>query len=229
MDKTKLKAEIRNETGKEANRKFRKEGMVSGVLYSPHDKENLLLKVKREELTKILMEKRHSLVNLEISDGNAKSKRLAMIKDFQYNSLKKQVVHIDFYGVTLKEKLTMRINIELIGESKGVKDGGILEFELREVEVECLPSEVPSAYEVDITNLEIGDNFTVGDIEVSKEVKIITETDKVVVSVKHQIKEEVIVEEAEETEGVEGVEEGEVKPDNKAVKEKPSPETKKDK
>jgi len=219
MAKTKLKVELRNETGKGANRKFRKEGMVSGILYSPHDKKNLLLKMKREELTKLLTEKKHSLINLEIDDGKKKNKRLVMVKDFQYNSLKKQVIHIDFYGVTLKEKLTMRINVELVGESKGVKEGGILEFELREIEVECLPSEVPGTFKVDITNLEISDNFSVGDIEVPKGVKILTETDRVIVSVKHPAKEEVKVEEVEGEE-VEGTEE------DKETADKTSSETK---
>lgn len=223
MDKTKLKVELRNETGKEANRKFRKEGMIPGVLYSPHDKENLLLKIKSEGLSKLLIEKKHSLINLEINDGNKKNKRLAMIKDFQYNSLKKRIVHIDFYGVTLKEKITMLINVELVGESIGAKEGGILEHELREIEVECLPTDVPSAYKVDITQLQIGDNITVGDIEVSEGVKILTEAEQVIASVKHPTKEEEKVE--EEVEG----EEAEETEDGKETADKTSSETKEDK
>jgi len=223
MDKTKLKVELRNETGKEANRKFRKEGMIPGVLYSPHDKENLLLKIKSEGLSKLLIEKKHSLINLEINDGNKKNKRLAMIKDFQYNSLKKRIVHIDFYGVTLKEKIIMLINVELFGESIGAKEGGILEHELREIEVECLPTDVPSAYKVDITQLQIGDNITVGDIEVSKGVKILTEAEQVIASVKHPTKEEEKVE--EEVEG----EEAEETEDGKETADKTSSETKEDK
>jgi len=223
MDKTKLKVELRNETGKEANRKFRKEGMIPGVLYSPHDKENLLLKIKSEGLSKLLIEKKHSLINLEINDGNKKNKRLAMIKDFQYNSLKKRIVHIDFYGVTLKEKIIMLINVELFGESIGAKEGGILEHELREIEVECLPTDVPSAYKVDITQLQIGDNITVGDIEVSEGVKILTEAEQVIASVKHPTKEEEKVE--EEVEG----EEAEETEDGKETADKTSSETKEDK
>jgi len=223
MDKTKLKVELRNETGKEANRKFRKEGMIPGVLYSPHDKENLLLKIKSEGLSKLLIEKKHSLINLEIDDGKKKNKRLAMIKDFQYNSLKKRILHIDFYGVTLKEKITMLINVELFGESIGAKEGGILEHELREIEVECLPTDVPSAYKVDITQLQIGDNITVGDIEVSEGVKILTEAEQVIASVKHPTKEEEKVE--EEVEG----EEAEETEDGKETADKTSSETKEDK
>jgi len=223
MDKTKLKVELRNETGKEANRKFRKEGMIPGVLYSPHDKENLLLKIKSEGLSKLLIEKKHSLINLEIDDGKKKNKRLAMIKDFQYNSLKKRILHIDFYGVTLKEKIIMLINVELFGESIGAKEGGILEHELREIEVECLPTDVPSAYKVDITQLQIGDNITVGDIEVSEGVKILTEAEQVIASVKHPTKEEEKVE--EEVEG----EEAEETEDGKETADKTSSETKEDK
>jgi len=205
MDKAKLQVELRNTAGKGANRKTRKEGMVPGVLYSPHDKENLLLKIKREELNKLLTHQRHSLINLEIIEGKEKNKRLAMIKDFQYNSLKKQIVHVDFYGVTLKEKLTIRVNIELVGESKGVKDGGIMDFDTREVEVECLPSAVPNAFRLDITNLEVGDHISVGDIEVPKGVKMLTDKDKNIVAVMHPSKEEVTAEEAEseEAEGLE--------------------------
>ena len=223
MDKTKLKVELRDETGKEANRRFRKEGMVPAVFYSPHDKKNLLLKIKTEGLSKLLIEKKHSLISLEIDDGKKINNRLAMIKDFQYNSLKKRIVHIDFYGVTLKEKITMLINVELFGESIGAKEGGILEHELREIEVECFPTDVPSAYKVDITQLQIGDNITVGDIEVLKGVKILTEAEQVIASVKHQTKEEEKVE--EEVEG----EEAEETEDGKATTDKTSSETKEDK
>jgi len=220
MEKTKLKVVLRNETGKEANRKFRKEGMVPGVLYSPHDKSNLLLKIKREELTKLLTDNKRGLLNLEIDDGKKKSKRLAMVKDFQYNSLKKQLVHIDFYGVTLKEKLTMRINVELFGESIGVKEGGILEFDLREVEVECLPSDVPGSFKLDISDLKIGDHLSVKDIEIPEGIKMLTESDKLIVSVSHPTKQEVEAEEEEEAEETQ---------EEKEEAEKTSSETKEDK
>ena len=220
MEKTKLKVTLRNETGKEANRKFRKEGMVPGVLYSPHDKSNLLLKIKREELTKLLTDNKRGLINLEIDDGKKKSKRLAMVKDFQYNSLKKQLVHIDFYGVTLKEKLTMRINVELFGESIGVEEGGILEFDLREIEVECLPSDVPSSFRLDISDLKIGDHLSVKDIEIPEGIKMLTESDKLIVSVSHPTKQEVEAEEEEEAEETQ---------EEKEEAEKTSSETKEDK
>jgi len=209
VKKPKLKVELRDKVGKEINKKFRREGVVPGVLYSPHDKENLLFKVKKIDLSKILSAKAHGLIDLEINDGETKVSRLAIIKDVQYNWLKKQVVHVDFYGVTLKEKLTLEVDIELLGEPIGIKDGGILQVELRKVEIECLPSHMPDSFKVDVSSLEVGDHISVGDIEVSEGVKMLTELDRIVAAVVHPTKIEEVEEEEEEVE--EEVEEEEEK------------------
>ena len=208
MKKPKLKVELRDNVGKEINKKYRREGIVPGVLYSPHDKENLLFKVEAIDLSKLLSAKSPGLIDLEIDDGKEKVSRLAIIKDVQYNSLKKQIIHVDFYGVTLKEKLTTEVDIELIGESIGVKDGGILQVELRKVEIECLPSDVPDSIIVDISNLKVGDHVSVGGMKVPEGVKALTELDRIVVAVVPPAKiEEVVEEEEEEIEGEEAKEE----------------------
>ncbi|HDK27380.1 MAG TPA: hypothetical protein ENG48_09905, partial [Candidatus Atribacteria bacterium] len=77
MEKTKLRVELRNDKGKEANKKFRREGIVPAVLYSPHNKSNLLLKVDSGNLLKVVSTKRHGIIGLEIEDGEKKSDRLA--------------------------------------------------------------------------------------------------------------------------------------------------------
>ena len=208
MEKPKLKVELRDNTGKEVNKKFRREGIVPGVLYSPHDKENLILKVKTDELSKLLSAKSHGLIDLEVNDGKKKVSRLAVIKDLQYNSLKRQIVHVDFYGVTLKEKLTLEIDIELIGEPIGVEEGGILQVELRKVEIECLPSQVPESFKADLSNLKVGDHISVGEMEIPKGVEVLTAPDRIVAAVVLPTKiEEVVEEEGEEVvEGEEGEE-----------------------
>jgi len=221
VKKPKLKVELRDNTGKEINKKLRKEGIVPGVLYSPHDKENLILKVKNDELSKLLSAKSHGLIDLEINDGKEKVSRLAIIKDLQYNSLKKQIVHIDFYGVTLKEKLTLEVDIELVGEPIGLKEGGILQVELRKVEIECLPSQMPDSLKADLSSLKVGDHISVGDMEIPEGVEVLTELDRVVAAVVQPAKIEEVVEE-EEVEGVEGVEGAEAKGEEKAeTKEEP--------
>jgi len=207
VKKPKLKVELRNNTGKEVNKKLRKEGIVPGVLYSPHDKENLVLKVKNAELSKLLSAKAHGLIDLEINDGEKKVNRLTIIKDIQYNLLKRQIVHVDFYGVTLKEKLTLEVDIELIGEPIGVEEGGILQVELRKVEIECLPSHVPDSLKADLSSLNIGDHISVEEMEIPEGVEVLTAPDRIVAAVVLPTKiEEVVEEEEEEEEGVEGVE-----------------------
>ena len=226
MKKPKLKVELRDNTGKEINKKYRREGIVPGVLYSPHDKENIILKVKNHELLKLLSAKSRGLVDLEINDGKEKVSRLAVIKDVQYNSLKMQIVHVDFYGVTLKEKLTLEIDIELIGEPIGVEEGGILQVELRKVEIECLPSQMPDSLKADLSSLKVGDHISVGDMEIPEGVEVLTELDKVVAAIVLPTKiEEVVEEEEEVVEGEEG-EEGEEKAETK--EEPPSSEPKKE-
>jgi large subunit ribosomal protein L25 len=211
MKKPQLKVELRDNKGKGSNKKFRREGMVSGVLYSPHDKENLLLKVKSGELSKLLSAKSHGLINLEIDDGKKKVSRLAIIKDHQYNSLKKQIIHVDFYGVTLKEKLTLEVDIELIGEPIGVEEGGILQVELRKVEIECLPSQMPDSLKADLSSLKVGEHISVGDMEIPEGVEVLTASDRIVAAVVLPTKKEEVVEEEEEEEEVEGEEKVETK------------------
>jgi len=224
VKKPKLKVELRGITGKEINKKLRREGIVPGVLYSPHDKENLILKVKNDELSKLLSAKSHGLIDLEINDEEKKVSRLAIIKYLQYNSLKKQIVHVDFYGVTLKEKLTLEVDIELIGEPIGVEEGGILQVELRKVEIECLPSHVPDSLKADLNNLNVGDHITIGEMEIPKGVEVLTDLDKIVAAIVLPTKiEEVVEEEEEVVEGVEGVEgeEGDKGEEKAETKEEP--------
>ena len=203
MEKLKLKVELKNDSGKEFNKKLRKEGIVPGVFYSPHDEKNLLLKVKREDFLKLYSVKKRGIINLEINDGQKSFDRLAIIKDVQYNPLKKQLLHIDFYGVTLKEKLTIEVGIELTGEPIGVKDGGILDIELREIEIECLPHQVPESLSADISHLNINDHLTVSELNIPKGIKVLEDPDRIVAAVFPPTKiEEVVEEEEEEAEEV---------------------------
>ena len=229
MEKQKLKAELRNDTGKEVNKRYRREGIVPGVLYSRHDEKNLLLKVKGENLLKLLSDKKHGVIDLEIDDGQKNFKRLAIIKDVQYNSLRKQMVHVDFLGVTLKEKLTIEVEIELIGEPIGLEEEGILEVELRRIEIECLPSQVPGPLKADISHLKINDHLTVGELDIPKGIEVLTEPDRIIASVHPPTKiEEVVKEEEEEEEEAEEAEEVAEEEKAKVETEEPSSGPKKE-
>jgi len=230
MKRIKLLVESRDKKGKEENKKLRNSGYVPGVLYSPHDKDNILLKILEKELHHFLSDKKHShgIIDLEIKKDDAKNvTRLAVIKDFQYDSLQKRINHFDFYGVTMEEKVTLQVPLVLEGEPKGIKEGGILDISLREIEVECLPVDAPEAISVDISQLGFNDVISLRDIELPKDVKILTELDRTIASVVAPTKvEEAVEKEVEEV--TEGEGKAEVKEEGQRA-EKEDKEEKKDK
>ncbi len=211
MEKIILKAELRKEKGKEISKKIRAEGKIPGVLYSHRKKQNTLLKVKKEDLVRLISTKRHAMINLEIDDQGKINERLAIIKDIQYDNLKKQIQHVDFYGVTLKEKIEVEVGIELTGTSIGVKEGGVLDLELRKIEIKCLPSQIPENIPIDISQLKINDHITAGEIELPEGIELITEPERIIVAVHPPTKIEEVAEEEAAEEAPEKAEEQEEK------------------
>jgi large subunit ribosomal protein L25 len=207
MERIKLQVETRDKSGKEESKKLRKKGYVPGVFYSPHDKNNILLKLPEKELFRFLSDKKHAhgIIDLKImTNENQEITRLAVIKNFQYDSLQKRINHFDFYGVTMEEKVTLTVPLILEGEPKGIKEGGILDISLREVEVECLPGDAPEAITIDISEMGFNDVITLQDIALPKGVKLLTDVNRTIASVVAPTKvEEVVTEKAAEevTEG----------------------------
>ena len=186
MKRMQLLVETREKTGKEENKRLRKAGYVPGIFYSPHYKNNLLLKIPEKELFRFLSDKKHAhgIIDLKIkTDDDKEVTRLALIKDFQYNSLQRKINHFDFYGVTMKEKVTLEVPIILEGEPKGVKEGGILDISLREVAIECLPADAPQAFTVDISEMGFNDVITLEDVVLPEDVKLLTDITRTVASV----------------------------------------------
>jgi large subunit ribosomal protein L25 len=215
-----LLVETREKSGKEENKKLRKAGYVPGIFYSPHYKNNLLLKIPEKELFRFLSDKKHAhgIIDLKIKTGDEKEvTRLAVIKDFQYNSLQRKINHFDFYGITMKEKVTLDVPLILEGESKGVKEGGILDISLREVTIECLPADAPQALTVDISEMGFNDVITLEDVVLPKDVKLLTDINRTVASViaPSKIEEEVPEEEVTEEAAEEKAEEAEEKKQEK--------------
>jgi len=204
MKRIQLLVETREKSGKEENKKLRKAGYVPGIFYSPHYKNNLLLKIPEKELFRFLSDKKHAhgIIDLKIkTDDEKEVTRLAVIKDFQYNSLQRKINHFDFYGVTMKEKVTLEVPLILEGEPKGVKEGGILDISLREVAIECLPADAPQALTVDISEMGFNDVITLEDVVLPKDVKLLTDISRTVASVIAPSKvEEGVPEEAEAAE-----------------------------
>lgn len=210
MEKIVLDAQIREEFGKGAVKHIRRDGFIPAVAYR-HGGKAHSLKVPKKAFIKILHTKagENAIITLKIAKGkedSAKtSSKTVIIKDIQLDPVKDTVIHVDFNEISLTEVLKVKVPIVDKGEAIGVKrDEGVLEHILWEVEVECLPTQIPEKLEIDVTNLEIGNDIFVKDISVQEGVKILTDSESIVLSVKPPKAEEV----AEEAEP--GLEEPEV-------------------
>jgi large subunit ribosomal protein L25 len=195
----KLKAEKRTVIGRNAIKKIKKEGLVPGVIYGSQA-EPIALQVESRALTNVLAHasSEHVLVELEIVDGGQSSSRLALIQEVQHHPLKRQLLHVDFHAVSATEKITSEVPIEAFGDPIGVRTfGGLLEYSLRSLEVECFPQDLPDIIRLDVSNLNIGESLHVRDIPLSSGVEALTDGDLTVVSVVASRVGEEVVETAE--------------------------------
>jgi len=207
MEKRRLKVKLRDRTGKEYVKKLRKNRVLPAVLYGPHLKKSLPLEVDIKELHSFLSQSdKAKIITLEITDQPTDKQHNVIIKDSQWDPIKGDLQHLDFYAVTRGETVTTTVPISFVGKSQGEKIGGIVEHLVRELDLECLPKDLPSIIEVDITPLGLGDSLSVGDIKVPSGIKVLTHPQELVVSVVSLVKEEVVkVEEKEAAEEVEVV------------------------
>jgi len=148
--------------------------------------EPIALQVDGRELTSVLAHasSEHVLVELEIVDGSESTNRLALIQEVQHHPLRRELLHVDFHAVSATEKIISEVPIEAVGEALGVRTfGGLLEYSLRSLEVECFPQDLPDIVRIDVTNLSIGESLHVRDIQLPTGVEAITDEDLTVVSV----------------------------------------------
>ena len=159
-----IDAEPRSETGKSAVRRIRRAGRVPAVLYGS-GKESLALALDPKQLDRVLRspEGQNTLLQLRIRDGESTT---AMIVEPQFEPVRGSVLHVDLKRIALDRKLRVSVPVGTVGEAAGVKtQGGILEVVLREVEVECLPADIPQRLTVPVESLLIGDQVRVADLQ----------------------------------------------------------------
>ncbi|RMD58947.1 MAG: 50S ribosomal protein L25, partial [Nitrospirae bacterium] len=155
--------------------------------------------VKNDVLKLLTSEKaEHSLISLVIRDDSKSSEHATLIKDYQLEPVKNELIHVDFMEVEIDKPVTVVVPIHLLGEAPGVKMGGMLQFVTREVEVECLPHKIPSHIEVDISSLNIGDSISVKELSVGEGIEILTDPDTTILTILGAEAEEVAPTEEEE-------------------------------
>ena len=206
-----LKVKVRPEIGGGRPRRLRREGLLPGVFYS-RGEEPIPLTLDLEYLKKATGRLRENhIVNLEIDRNGKKLKKPAIVKEIQVDYLAGAILHIDFQQIALDEKLTATVPIISIGDAIGTtRDGGILEHILREVDIECLPADLPESIEIDVSELTVGTTIHISDIPAIDGVEILTDPTFSIFALAAPIAEaEAEPEEAEEEEAAaEGDEEG---------------------
>lgn len=210
-----LNAELRTEKGKNSNRKLRDKGFIPAVIYSHGEAESL--KISEKDFTNLF--KGHIsesiIFNLNITNKKEDSELMAFVKNYQLNAITDKVIHLDLFKVTKGEKIHTVVPLEIIGSAAGVRVGGILEISEREVEVECLPKDLPEKLVVDVSELEIGQYIHAKDIDHEDSVKLLSNPDSVIAAVhtpkaiEEEEAEELIEEEGEAEEKADSDEEAE--------------------
>ena len=200
MEQVYLDCLLREEIGKSKIGALRKNDFVPAVVYGRGEK-TLTIKCNRSQLIKFLHAHHggeNIVITLRVSDSNSENKSImekpVLIKDMQYDPLRDDILHIDFHQISLTEKIKTKIPIESKGEAIGVKkEGGILAHILWELEIECLPTEIPEKIEVDVSNLAIGQSIQVGNLNVPEGIKVLSDQEGIVFMVEHPKKVEEVV------------------------------------
>ena len=189
MERIIIHAEKREETGKGVARSLRRKSMIPAVLYRAGG--SLPIKLPKKEITQFINTTagEQIMVDLQFTDGESK---LALVKDYQIDPTRRELLHADFFEVLLTEKVKVNVHIIPTGEPIGVKrDSGILQTPLRDIEIECLPDKIPGHIRIDISGLEIGQSFHVRDLQIEEGIKVLTDPGEVIVNIIAPLVEEV--------------------------------------
>jgi large subunit ribosomal protein L25 len=193
MEELLLNAQPREELGKSKVHALRRDGFIPAVVYK-EGKASQPIKVSHKELLGLIHQHRieGAVISLKLN-GQGKDKPLpCIIKEIQYNPVDGEIAHVDFNEISLTKAIKVSVPVVAVGEPTGVKqEGGSLEHILWQIEVECLPADIPQQITVEVSALKIGDSVHIRDIAFSPKVKVLNEPGAIVLSVAAPIKEEV--------------------------------------
>lgn len=181
MERISIAAENREGQGKGSARSLRREGKVPAVLY--REGRSQPIQLNKKELAKLVNAAVAEQIMFDLQFANG-DRKLALLKDYQVDPIKGELLHTDFFEVSLTEKVKVTIHVTTVGEPIGVKrDGGMMQHTLREVEVECLPDNIPGKIKLDVTKLEIGQSIHVSDLTFGEGIRILNDPHEVIVTV----------------------------------------------
>lgn len=159
-----LNAKVRRGTGKTVNRKLRKNGKFPAVVYGPTG--NIMLEMEEKHALHLLenLSGTHKLINLKTEDEGNITEQKVLIKEIQVHPYRTEIIHLDFFSMSKDSPVSVKIPLTPVGVSPGVKLGGVLNMVVRDVEISCLPENIPDEIEVDISKLELNTNLRVKEL-----------------------------------------------------------------
>ena len=175
----------RESLGKKGVKQLRREEMIPGIYYSPNSESSTPIVISQGDFHEAVKSGAR-IFNISVGE----KKQNVLFKSVQYHPVTEEVLHVDLYGVRMDQAITIKVSLLLTGNAIGVKDeGGILNQPLNEIEIQCLPADIPDSFELNISDLSIGDSLNAGDIELDEKFTLITGEDSVAVSVTQPMKE----------------------------------------
>lgn len=185
MAEVTLEVQDRNDAGKGVARKLRASGQVPAVVYGGH-RDPAKISVDRKAIAELIQKSEHGMRSIFLLKmAGTDQQRHAMIKDIQINPLSRKLIHVDFVRVLMDEKIRTTVPVHIVGTSIGVKEGGILDWHIREVHIECLPNQIPDRLDVDVTALGAHDFLCIKDLQLPEGVKVLDDPERNVVGVTH--------------------------------------------
>ena len=198
MELIELNAKLRETRGKGAARKLRRSGAIPAIAYGTKT-DPAMLSIETTDFIKIIREHGSTglFFNLKVEGDSGKDK-IVMLKDMQMDTFGLNYLHIDLHEIDMDTIVTVSVPVETIGDSEGVKEGGLLQIIRRELDVVCKPADTPSSIQIDITDLVVGDSVHIEDIDLGENVEIPHEVNFTVITIVAPTLEEEEVEEEEE-------------------------------
>lgn len=182
METLEVQANARAAGSKNEARRLRRSGKIPAILYGPKTQAVALELDKKDFSTRVALLQGSHLVRLK-SSVPALAEKVALVKEMQFHPISGDVTHADLYEVDLAAKIQVQVPLRFVGKAAGVTRGGILQPIVREVEVECLPMDIPGFFSVDVGALDIGDSIHVEEIQMPADVTLVFESNFAVVTV----------------------------------------------
>lgn len=174
-----LQAQTRGNLTKSGVKHLRSSGSVPGVVYGKNIG-SVLVSVDNRELSALLRSHANGIIELELGTSG---KQTVMVQDVQRDPLNSNLLHIDFHQINMNEPVRTEVTLDFVGDAKGEEEGGMLQIQLHQVEVRCLPAAIPASIAVDVTRLDMGDTITAGELQMPAGVELKTHKDEVVVTI----------------------------------------------